>query len=578
MTDPSKAQSSLTFGAPSTTNTSSFGSQPATAGIFGSTAAKPQASGSSIFSLPSSSSSAISNPFASAASKNSSTSIFGGGSAGQLAPTTSNQGAGNSVLFGGPTTTFSAVSTLSNPSDTSNSTQTVKPGLFGMPSSGSKPFASVGSTTASSQIGVSTPAPGKPLPGLLGNLSTTPAGPPPFNGSVGGASGSGFDFNKPTGPTASAFGSKPAAQSSNPPSNPFFASLQQGRGDAFGTSKSAASAQTAQIQPSINSSGGAPTNSGSDLTARVNPASQPSSILKGLGKQPESFSQPSVGVSAGLSSGTGIQNPSTSQSVSSVFGGGGKGSSAGGTALTSLFPAAPISKPSPPQNITSASNVGTSTLFGGKSLNPPASEGAATGPKTNFFPSLKDKPALTSQSTSTPPFSIAPPISKSTTNPFGVTAKGTEATSVSQGTTQPNTTNATENTGSQPANLGASTSGPRPPPQSRLKNKSMDEIITRWASDLAKYQKEFQKQAGHVANWDRLLVENSDKIQKLYGSTLEAERATVEVERQLTAVENDQTELEYWLDHYERQVDEMISSQVGQGDSLQGPDQERERT
>ena len=82
-----------------------------------------------------------------------------------------------------------------------------------------------------------------------------------------------------------------------------------------------------------------------------------------------------------------------------------------------------------------------------------------------------------------------------------------------------------------------------------------------------------------MANWDRMLVENSDKIQKLYGSTLEAERATVEVERQLTIVENDQAELEYWLEYYERQVDDMMtSSQVGQGDGLVGPDQERERT
>lgn len=106
----------------------------------------------------------------------------------------------------------------------------------------------------------------------------------------------------------------------------------------------------------------------------------------------------------------------------------------------------------------------------------------------------------------------------------------------------------------------------------------MDEILTTWASDLTKYQKEFQKQAEKVAEWDNMLVDNSEKIQKLYGSTLEAERATIEVERQLSSVENDQAELEYWLDHYEKQVDELISNQVGQGDSLQGPDQERERT
>ncbi|KAI4259828.1 MAG: hypothetical protein L6R42_004377, partial [Xanthoria sp. 1 TBL-2021] len=123
--------------------------------------------------------------------------------------------------------------------------------------------------------------------------------------------------------------------------------------------------------------------------------------------------------------------------------------------------------------------------------------------------------------------------------------------------------------------LGASTNGPAPSAQSRLKNKSMDEIITRWASDLAKYQKEFQKQAEKVASWDRMLVDNSEKIQKLYGSTLEAERATAEVERQITAVENDQNELESWLDRYEKEVDQMISNQ---SDSFHGPDVERERT
>ncbi len=106
----------------------------------------------------------------------------------------------------------------------------------------------------------------------------------------------------------------------------------------------------------------------------------------------------------------------------------------------------------------------------------------------------------------------------------------------------------------------------------------MDEIITRWATDLSTYQKEFQNQAAKVASWDRLLVENGDKIQKLYTSTFEAERASAEVERQLASVESQQDELTAWLDYYEREVDDMFVKQVGYGESLQGPDQERERT
>ena len=106
----------------------------------------------------------------------------------------------------------------------------------------------------------------------------------------------------------------------------------------------------------------------------------------------------------------------------------------------------------------------------------------------------------------------------------------------------------------------------------------MDEIITRWASDLSKYQKEFQRQAEKVAEWDRMLVENSDKIQKLYGSTLEAQRATAEVERQITVVENEQDELDNYLNIYEQQVEEMWKAQGGDTDSLQGPDKERHDT
>ncbi len=117
-----------------------------------------------------------------------------------------------------------------------------------------------------------------------------------------------------------------------------------------------------------------------------------------------------------------------------------------------------------------------------------------------------------------------------------------------------------------------------PPALVRLKNKTMDEIITRWASDLSKYQKDFQEQALKVASWDRLMVDNGEKIQKLYITTHEAKSQAAEIEKQLTNVEQNQAELESWLDRYEAEVDEMFSRQVGQGDALQGPDQERERT
>lgn len=106
----------------------------------------------------------------------------------------------------------------------------------------------------------------------------------------------------------------------------------------------------------------------------------------------------------------------------------------------------------------------------------------------------------------------------------------------------------------------------------------MDEIITRWATDLTKYQKDFREQAEKVAEWDQLLVENGNKVQKVYGETVEAERATREVERQLSAVERNQDEVENWLANYEKKVDELLAKQTGPNDNLMGPDAEREKT
>lgn len=106
----------------------------------------------------------------------------------------------------------------------------------------------------------------------------------------------------------------------------------------------------------------------------------------------------------------------------------------------------------------------------------------------------------------------------------------------------------------------------------------MDEIITRWASDLQKYQKEFKGQAEKISKWDRLLIENGEKIQKLFISTHEAEKATNEIDRQLQSVESQQNELEAYLDKYEGEIDRLFEQQIGSSEQLSGPDQERERT
>ena len=50
------------------------------------------------------------------------------------------------------------------------------------------------------------------------------------------------------------------------------------------------------------------------------------------------------------------------------------------------------------------------------------------------------------------------------------------------------------------------------------------------------------------------------------------------VEMQLTAVENQQAELESWLSKYEADVESMLEKESGNAPEVGGPDQEREKT
>ena len=97
---------------------------------------------------------------------------------------------------------------------------------------------------------------------------------------------------------------------------------------------------------------------------------------------------------------------------------------------------------------------------------------------------------------------------------------------------------------------------------------------------MSKYQKEFQAQANTIAKWDNALVENSEKVKQLYSKTFQAERDAQEVEKHLTHIESSQSELDFYLDKYEKEIDGMMELHgvSGRADNLRGPDQEREPT
>ncbi|KAL9075564.1 MAG: hypothetical protein Q9161_001637 [Pseudevernia consocians] len=603
MSDPAKSNNSFSFGQPATSGSSGspFGQTNTTAstpagGLFGSSVNPPASSaanpfgntstagGSPLFGGGGGSGGGGSNLFGGGGSKpaggsgwsfgqiqgnNTSGGPFGTGQAGEQNNAPSSSAATSSG--------FAGFSTPSKPSETTTTGPSQAPGLFsGAGSTGAFSFGNLGSNTSSAGQTTTTTPTSKPTTNLFGN-STTPAGPPPSS-SAGGAS--------------VLFGSKPSQDASNP-----FASLG-GRSPAPGQSSTAAPssgfsgfdfvaskpkeapATTSTVQsPSI--FGSTPSAGGSNLFGNKRSAQADGGNLFNMNKSQD----------------TGATKPATSQQsqseapkVLSLFSNpGGQSSATASTAQTTSAsqPGFSFLKTTQPQS--SAADPGSlpaaaPSAFGFFS-SPPKSSGApapsTNAPSNSLFPNIgktQDKaPISGSEATSTSAASTSAPAP--TSSLFDKFATSTTPSDISQAPTQPTKTATAQGTGAASVNLGASTAGPPPPAQSRLKNKSMDDIITRWASDLSKYQKEFQKQADKVAAWDRMLVENSEKIQKLYGSTLEAERATTEVERQLSAVESDQETLETWLNFYEKEVDSMIASQQGgQGEIISAPDQERERT
>lgn len=284
------------------------------------------------------------------------------------------------------------------------------------------------------------------------------------------------------------------------------------------------------------------------------------------------------------------------QSDSSPFGGMGSGmTNMFGKGTSTLFnTASSPEKPNTP-TISQASNLsaeksstlGTGSIFNGSALSATTS---AIAPKTrnneNVEKTQNSNPVtsttFTPVPTTEPSFSsnVASKLNETTsTAPVCEPSTSTliPSSQDSGATNQPSAAKTPAAVSSKVPPFSTSTIGPTPQ-LTRLKNKTMDEIITRWASDLSSYQKEFHAQATKVAAWDRLMVENGEKIQKLYLSTFEAERQNAEIERQLGNVESQQDEVASWLDKYENEIDEMLARQVGQGETLQGPDQERERT
>ncbi|KFY93682.1 hypothetical protein V500_03589 [Pseudogymnoascus sp. VKM F-4518 (FW-2643)] len=453
-----------------------------------------------------------------------------------------------------------------------------------------------------------------PAGGLFGaTTSGANAGATPAAAPAGGLFGGGFQANKP--PSSFSFGQS-ATQNppSSTPTNSSFPTPSKPEAPAapanlFGgankpTGASAAAPTFGSTTPAPNKPAGNMFSFPSSTTPAGTPAggnAAAPSLFGGLNKP----AAPGGGLFGGPKPAEAAAAPaSAAPAPGGLFGGAKPAAPSGnlfGGAMASKPPTAPATTAPAPAGSTPASSgpaaaaatTATPSLFGGGATAPAPKAGgffgggaattAAAAPASttapapaapaagSLFGGQGAKPAATTTSAAAPTTAAA--TAAPATGLFG--AKPAATTGATPSTATPATAPAAA-AAPGATNPNVSTAGPAPQ-MSRLKNRTMDEIIGRWASDLSKYQKDFQEQATKVASWDRLLVDNGDKIQKLYVSTFEAERATSEVEKQLTAVENMQGELEGWLDRYEKDVDELFNRNLGSSDNLQGPDQERER-
>ncbi|KAI1382281.1 Nsp1-like C-terminal region-domain-containing protein [Hypoxylon crocopeplum] len=550
----------------------SGGSQTSAPSIFGN-AAKP-AQATSLFSNPASApASSAANPPSTSMTTGAfpSSGMFGAKSNSSLTPVTSSATAsqpsglfssntGSSNIFGG--------TSLGNAQASSAS---AAPSLL----TPAKPSA-VSSLNSTTPAG----APPKPATSLFGNTGTQ--GPSLFASAQQGDRKSTQPVSMFSNPASS---SQTSAATSQPASStPAATSLFAGAGQASNQTPSMFGTKPAQSSPAPGGLFGAKPAAAQGSGAA---GGTPSSLF---GQQASKPAETSSAKPANPLFGGASATPTSSTTPSSLFSGLNNASSTPAGASTAATPATAqasslfsgLSKPSGTPATAEPAKTQTSSLFSG--LGKPASSTATpepAKPASNLFggaiaPQV-GPPAGTTPSAGATSSATAPALGSTTTT---TTTPALSAASMFGG---PKAATSAEAAPTQPvagsnSTLGASTAGPTSS-MARLKNKTMDEIITRWATDLSKYQKEFKDQATQVAQWDRLLVENGERIQKLYLETFEAEKGSREIERQLVGIESQQGELESWLDKYEGEVDTMFAKHLGgYGEQLTGPDQERERT
>ncbi|KAF5103456.1 hypothetical protein D0Z03_000173 [Geotrichum reessii] len=357
--------------------------------------------------------------------------------------------------------------------------------------------------------------------GLFANKTSTPTGNlfsqnPSGSAASTTASPSGNIFGKPATSTNSLFGQKTTE------STPALSFGKPAEATTTSTTASSTGGGLFGNKPATNTSSTGLFGKPAESTATS------SGSLFGAAKKPEEKS-------SGALFGTATKKPEETAKPSFSFGG-----------VTTTKPADVVAKPS----------------FGG--AKPADTAAKSTENKASATPLFGAKPAenKTSTATESTPLFGTKPATSGTTAAVATTEKKEEAKPAVVAT---------------PAKPLKSAEPTQEETAAYLKNRSIEDIISKWTSVLSKLTKEFQTQASDINDWDKVLMENGDRITQMYTEVVVAERKQTSIDQTLDYINRQQDDVEALLDNYEAQAAEFLADLAGP-DGLQPVDQEREKS